>query len=518
MSPLISVIVPVYNVQDYLKKCLDSISAQTMRDIEIIIINDGTKDSSREIAVAHARTDPRIILIDQENQGLGYARNTGLNVARGRYVAFVDSDDWLDIGYLEAFYLEAERNEADLVIGSFFAVASNEREVTPYYLDTTLRYRDVPFHWTEARQIFLTPTPVWDKFYRRSLIEENGIRFVKLSSEDIPFKWQIFTAAKRISTLPEPMYNYRVRSTSITGGKGNAIDVFRSHDNARRYLQSKGLYEELYPEFLVREVNELIYLTVKAKQALLGDPLFFSAFHALLCKALCALDFNRARHIFEYISDEYLARALYVRENDSEHDFKRILSRSKDDLVAPRPPGVSVRLWGRDVQVAIRRAESVEPAAAVTLRTAPEFFKLDTTIACTPERYPDEPNHCPAFVADHVAYLLPPVYDPTATPAEATFTLTARRAVKGVTCMVHTHQRERQVAVGAELMVNHVETGTLLARHHLHFPVTEWYKRLSVRFEPVTAGTRIKVTVRATNAGEVPAHFSGVRAYNFIVE
>jgi glycosyltransferase involved in cell wall biosynthesis len=512
----ISVIVPVYNVAAYLAKCMDSILSQTFRDFEVIIVNDGTKDNSREIAAQFVAQDRRIRLIDQENQGLGYARNTALNVAQGEYVSFVDSDDWLDPGYLEAFYLEAERTRADLVIGTFMAVASNEREITPYYLDPVLRYRDVPFHWSEARQVFLTPTPVWDKFYRRRLIEENKFRFPKLSSEDIPFKWQTFTAAQRISTLPEPFYYYRVRRTSLTGGKGNAIDVFRSHDVARRYLQSKGLYEDLYPEWVVREVSELIYLTVKAKAALLSDPLFFNAFHALLGKALQALDFDRARQVTHYISDEYMFRAQYVIANQNVGAFRQILKASKHDQLVPQPRGLSLRIGARDLQLSFRRAE--ESPCDDNLDLAPEFFTLDTVTTCWPERYPDEPRYCPAMVTDNIAYLLPPINDPAMPPAYVSLTITAPRALSGFVCMAHTHQRERTITLGARAEVLDAETGRSLGHVEVSFPTEQWYKLMHVRFPEAEKGRRLEVRISALNGGTYPAYYSGIRFYNFAVE
>lgn len=520
MAPAISVIVPVYNVEAYLKRCLDSISAQTMGDIEIIIVNDGTKDDSREVAKNATLRDPRMRIIDQENQGLGYARNTGLNVAAGEYVSFIDSDDWVDPGYLEAFYLEAERTKADLVIGTFTAVTSNERETSSYYLDPALRYKDVPFNWREAREIFLTPTPVWDKFYRRSLIEDNGFRFPKLASEDIPFKWKTMTAAARISTLPEPYYYYRVRNSSLTGGKKNAIDVFRSHDVARRYLIEKGLYQELYPEWAVREINELIYLTVKARRALLGDSVFFSAFHALLQKAVRNIDFVRARHLLHYVSDEYMFRARYLCEHDGEEDFRNILVRACSEFDARPSVGTTIRLGSQEISVAKYRANDgpVQAGTALPAHARSEFFRSNLQISIPTEYYPDEPRYRAANVENGVAYILPPIYDASMAPAHVSFVLSARRPLRRLSCMVHTYQRERTVPLAARLEIRDAVTDKVIGEASAVFEVDDWYKLFSVALPDVDQGTKLDVRVSALNAGEMPAYFTGIRFYDFVLE
>ena len=119
----ISFIVPTYNVDKYLEKCVSSLQAQTVEKFEIIIVEDCSTDGSLRLAERLAARDARIKLVRHaRNKGLGPARNTGLEHARGTYICFVDSDDWVDPGYGEAFFLEAERTKADMVVGSFYAV------------------------------------------------------------------------------------------------------------------------------------------------------------------------------------------------------------------------------------------------------------------------------------------------------------------------------------------------------------------------------------------------------------
>ncbi len=114
----VSIIVPVYNVEKYLKRCLDSLISQTLKDIEIICVNDGSKDNSDKILEEYARKDSRIIIINQENQGISVARNNGMDIAKGKYVGFVDSDDWVDSDFFEKLYNAAEKNNAQMAVCS----------------------------------------------------------------------------------------------------------------------------------------------------------------------------------------------------------------------------------------------------------------------------------------------------------------------------------------------------------------------------------------------------------------
>ena len=129
MTIKVSVIVPVYNVEKYLRQCLDSLVNQTLKDIEIICINDGTKDNSVEIINEYVKKCPNIILINQENQGLGMARNNAMKHAKGDYIAFVDSDDWVDTDMYEVLYNKAIETDADIVECDYRMVFENSTKI-----------------------------------------------------------------------------------------------------------------------------------------------------------------------------------------------------------------------------------------------------------------------------------------------------------------------------------------------------------------------------------------------------
>ena len=132
MKPAISVIVPFYNIEQYVSYCLDSILAQTFRDFELICINDGSKDGTRELLDAYAEKDSRIKVIHQENQGQSVARNNALKRAVGKYIAFIDGDDAVIPEYLEVLYKEAERAKPDLVFCKSSLVIDNKQVTTTY--------------------------------------------------------------------------------------------------------------------------------------------------------------------------------------------------------------------------------------------------------------------------------------------------------------------------------------------------------------------------------------------------
>lgn len=121
MTEKITVIVPVYNVENYLNKCLDSIISQTYKNIEIVVVNDGSTDASGEICKEFSEMDHRILYIEQENAGLSAARNTGLDNMSGNYVTFVDLDDWIEQDYVETLYKKIVEYQADIAVGNYYS-------------------------------------------------------------------------------------------------------------------------------------------------------------------------------------------------------------------------------------------------------------------------------------------------------------------------------------------------------------------------------------------------------------
>lgn len=216
--PKISVIMPVYNVAEYVGECLNSIIAQTLYDIEIICVNDGSTDNSLEILNTFADKDKRIIVINKKNEGSGIARNTGLKLAAGEYVYFVDSDDWLDNNrVLEQIYLKSSQENLDMLIfGGLSCYTGKSGKVYKskggYSLKTIpKKYFDCMFSYNDIRHdIFKFPSTAWTKLYKREFLEKNQILFqhIGVGQDQLPFFHAMITA-ERIAVLDKCLYCYR---------------------------------------------------------------------------------------------------------------------------------------------------------------------------------------------------------------------------------------------------------------------------------------------------------------------
>ena len=210
---LVSVIVPVYNVEVYLRRCLDSIVDQTYTNLEIIVIDDGSTDRSSAICDKFAAEDPRIQVIHQNNQGLSAARNAGLDVCCGDYICFVDSDDWIEPDMVEALYTAVINNTAD--------IACCERYIHKGTIVTEdICDRIVIIEDTEEiiNRLLLgyIDTMVWNKIYKSELFDRE-LRFpTGQVYEDISMTWKILLRCRKIVMLPEPGYHNTVRSNSIS--------------------------------------------------------------------------------------------------------------------------------------------------------------------------------------------------------------------------------------------------------------------------------------------------------------
>lgn len=207
--PRVSVIIPAYNTEKYLARCLDSVIGQTERDIEIICVNDGSTDGSATILSAYAAKDPRIRIVTRENGGLSAARNSGLAVFTGDYVMFVDSDDWIPADAAAKFLKAAEESAAPVVVSAGFA---KDRLEKPRLADVrwTLR-RPALRHLVGQRKI---QSSACNKFYRADVIRNR--RFIEgIYFEDWPFVTELFGDIDYFVLVSEPMYVYFTGGTSI---------------------------------------------------------------------------------------------------------------------------------------------------------------------------------------------------------------------------------------------------------------------------------------------------------------
>ena len=207
---LVSVIVPVYNVEKYLARCMDSIIAQTYKNLEILLIDDGSTDSSGKICDEYAEKDSRIRVIHQENQGLAEVSNIGLREAKGEWIQFVDSDDWIDAETIETCYNLSQKYNVDMVIFSIMTELENEKHL---FYNHNHSYR-LQNKYDVLRTIAFASVSRYNKFSKASLYK--GVEYPKGKLyEDIATTHKVIANAERILDINIPFYHYYVRGGSI---------------------------------------------------------------------------------------------------------------------------------------------------------------------------------------------------------------------------------------------------------------------------------------------------------------
>jgi len=256
-KPKVSVIVPVYNVEEYLVKCLDSLVKQTLKDIEIICINDGSTDNSLEILKAYSKNDSRIIIIDKENEGQGIARNLGISTASGEYIGFVDPDDWVDYDMYEKMYNQAESLSSDIVICDFikYEDGSGKAWKHDFFWEAISNHEyanmDVPTGVVLDREVIyksllVSPCYTVNKIYKSEFLKENNIEFSPARCfEDCVFIIKSMILASNISYINEYFYKYRLRKNSTLHILNDFSQNFKAYEEIYNCLKTYNLEKTL---------------------------------------------------------------------------------------------------------------------------------------------------------------------------------------------------------------------------------------------------------------------------------
>lgn len=254
MKTAVSIIIPIYNVEKYLPRCLESVINQTLKNIEIILVDDGSPDNCSKICDDYKEKDERIKVIHKRNEGLGYARNSGLAIASGEYVAFVDSDDFIESNMYEELYDYAKKTKADTCLCGYKKIDNDGNiEYFPNPLGNNVYEKDEVINKVLLEMLGTKPgykddtsigMSVWKGIYSNKIILENNIEFCserQFCSEDIIFDIDYFIKSKKVALLSEPLYFYFKNNSSLTTAyKGN------------RFVKMKILYLEL-----IRKCNEV---------------------------------------------------------------------------------------------------------------------------------------------------------------------------------------------------------------------------------------------------------------------
>ncbi len=270
--PLISIIVPVYNVKDYVGKCLLSLQGQTYPNLEIIVVDDGSTDGSGDICDSFARLDSRFKVIHRANGGQSAARNEGLDVATGEYIGFVDSDDWIDTDMYEFLYQLMIDNNADISVCSHYIEKNGKAKIKYASEDTIVFTRKKAIRaLVEDKRM---RNYVWDKLYKRHLFE--NLHFpVNRFFEDIALSYQIFHRAKKIVMQGCPKYHYLVREGSTMQSKYDPIKehhLFLSVYEQNKFVEKKNLWEKA-PIYVLQRGIRLIDHTMMLRPSPLTDDI-----------------------------------------------------------------------------------------------------------------------------------------------------------------------------------------------------------------------------------------------------
>ncbi len=289
--PCVSVIIPVYNVAPYLKECLDCICNQTLRDIEIICVNDGSTDGSFELLMEYASGDNRIAVFTQENAGLSATRNRGVEQARGKYIYFMDSDDMLELNALEVLYKDAEKRMLDVIYFDATGFADSpeqdylvESHYGAYYV-RSYNYGDIVYSGKELMNLMLHNkeyrTAVWIQFINRDFYMSHGFCFIEgILYEDNPFTYASMILAERVGYLDMQLFHRRVRANSIMTGKAsfaNTYGYFISHMEMLKFYIEHDLTDMDYLTFPLKDtmnnaIKECMKISMDERQAMYALP------------------------------------------------------------------------------------------------------------------------------------------------------------------------------------------------------------------------------------------------------
>ncbi len=284
-AALVSVIVPIYNVEKYIHRCIDSLISQTLKEIEIILVDDGSPDNCGEIIDSYAKQYDNIVVVHKENGGLSDARNAGLRVAKGQYIGFVDPDDYVQQDMFEKMYYSANTNESDLVFCGY-----NEVFSPTYTQQRTFEYIS---EFKSAADILVACVEgcigaySWNKIFKNSLIKDNAIQFPKgvVVSEDQVFFFEYIKYIRSFSVVPDCLYNYIRNNESICAKYHNRQFGFykigfSALENAIEYFGDE-IEQSVYIKNKINMLNAL--LNVIDMQASIRNKISISARYKEMC-------------------------------------------------------------------------------------------------------------------------------------------------------------------------------------------------------------------------------------------
>ncbi|HBT95580.1 MAG TPA: glycosyl transferase family 2 [Coriobacteriia bacterium] len=267
--PAVSILIPIYNVETYLEQCLASICAQTLQEIEIICINDGSTDGSLDIITAFAARDDRIVVIDKPNAGYGHSMNRGLEQARGEYIGIVESDDYVDRDMFESLYRAALENDAQVVKSDFYLTWTTPTLKERYFNAVPAEQADSAVVPWRSFQVMQPQPAIWSALYKRSFLARFGIDFLEspgAAYQDTSFNYAVWSAADRPYLLKRALIHYRQDNAgSSINASAKTHEITKEIDRYFAWLNAQNDLENLTErkQALTRIMQGIVYKTYR---------------------------------------------------------------------------------------------------------------------------------------------------------------------------------------------------------------------------------------------------------------
>lgn len=325
MRPMVSIIVPIYNAEQYLRRCVDSILNQEYTDFELLLVNDGSTDASGDICEEYGDQDPRVIVIQKENTGVSDSRNRALDRARGKYLQFLDSDDWITPDATRLFVRAAEEYGCDMVISDFYRVVGER--LSPkgdIEEEGVLTREEFAAHMMENPADFYYGV-LWNKLYRRDIVEEHNLRMDTDINwcEDFMFNLEYIRYAKVFYALHAPIYYYVKRKGSLASQGINIsktvkmkLNVFEYYNNFYKHVLEEEDYEknrlQVYRFFIDAAGDGTVPPSILPGSKKLGDERVFVNTEILQAEGLAGEDYRKRKLLEHYLEPVALKGDLKV--------------------------------------------------------------------------------------------------------------------------------------------------------------------------------------------------------------
>lgn len=365
----VSVIIPVYNSEEYIEECLNSILRQTLNDIEIICINDGSTDKSVDILQRFCNIDSRINIIDQENQGAGASRNHGMEVAKGEYLSFLDADDYYEPDMLERAYENASKNNADICIfnGDYFSSEDKTFKHKKHWLNKQyIENTEGCINRENEKLLLCTNAAAWNKVYRRMFVEKFDLKFQEIEwANDVYFTYTAMALAIKITMVDKVLIHYRVRRNQNIQSLSyqNPLCFCMAFEAVKRKLQEEEVYKDIEYGFINAFLNHTIHHLKKLKS---NENKYKELITHLRERYIYSCDLvGKPKEFFEEKKnyDMYVQEILNVDLNRYKHKIKRLRNEIQ-------------KLKEREMK--IKQSHSYKIGRAITFlpRTIKKYIKL----------------------------------------------------------------------------------------------------------------------------------------------